>query len=231
MAKLTLKDGTTIDIASSSYIGSILTKVSDFDALKALSDLITADNYDAVRDVKITRDDEQETSYTGMTVTDATFHTVDVRDTYIQVELSLRPMTEIELAGESFEIAREYLTDEQAVTVKNIYDKWEDIIGKTVKIGTHFVYNDDLYKTIQDKLLIQEQYIPGEGTESLYVRIDELHRGTLEDPIPWIQNMQPELNKYYIEGDLIAQCIEDPGQPLYHPLSALVGGRYFKAIE
>ena len=58
-------------------------------------------------------------------------------------------MTEIELAGESFEIAREYLTDEQAVTVKNIYDKWEDIIGKTVKIGTHFVYNDDLYKTIQ----------------------------------------------------------------------------------
>ena len=62
MAKLTLKDGTTIEIASSSYIGSILTKVSDCDALKALSDLITADNYGAVRDVKITRDDEQETS-------------------------------------------------------------------------------------------------------------------------------------------------------------------------
>ena len=65
-----------------------------------------------------------------MTVTDATFHTVDVRDTYIQVELSLRPMTEIELAGESFEIAREYLTDEQAVTVKNIYDNGKILLEK-----------------------------------------------------------------------------------------------------
>ena len=39
------------------------------------------------------------------------------------------------------------------------------------------MHGDVLYKTIQDSLLIQEQYVPGEGTESLYAVIDETHAG------------------------------------------------------
>ena len=68
----------------------------------------------------------------------------------------------------------------------------------------------------------------GQGTESLYVCVDEPHSGSQEDPIPWVSNMQPESGKYYIEGDLLAKCIEDPGQPLYHKLSELCPGRYFE---
>ena len=79
--------------------------------------------------------------------------------------------------------------------------------------------------------MIQEQYVPGTGTESLYVQLDESHAGTQEDPIPWITNMQPEKDKYYIEGELIAKCIEDPGQALHNKLSELCPGRYFEAVE
>lgn len=70
------------------------------------------------------------------------------------------------------------LEDAQALKVKAIYPLWESIIGKTVKKDYKFQYADKLYKTIQESLLIQEQYIPGEGTESLYTVIDETHAGT-----------------------------------------------------
>ena len=81
--------------------------------------------------------------------------------------------------------------DERAQAVKILYPQWQDVIGQTVeKKGYKFVYEDVLYKTIQDNLLIQEQYIPGDGTESMYVVIDETHAGTQENPIPYAGNME-----------------------------------------
>lgn len=91
------------------------------------------------------------------------------------------------------------LEDAQALTVKAIYPAWENIIGQTVRKDYKFQYADKLYKTIQDNLIIQEQYIPGEGTESLYTVIDETHAGTQEDPIPYDGNMALENGKYYIQ--------------------------------
>ena len=86
--------------------------------------------------------------------------------------------------------------DERAQAVKILYPQWQDVIGQTVeKKGYKFVYEDVLYKTIQDNLLIQEQYIPGDGTESMYVVIDETHAGTQENPIPYAGNMELEKGK------------------------------------
>ena len=84
------------------------------------------------------------------------------------------------------------LDDSQALTVKAIYPQWQEIIGETVKLGYKFLHNDVLYKTIQDNLLIQDQWIPGEGTESLYAVINETNAGTQEDPIPYNGNMALE---------------------------------------
>ena len=105
----------------------------------------------------------------------------------------------------------------------------ESLIGQTVDPGTRFIYDNVLYKLLgENPRKIESQWIPGQGTESLYVCVDESHSGSQEDPIPWVSNMQPESGKYYIEGDLLAKCIEDPGQPLYHKLSELCPGRYFE---
>lgn len=115
------------------------------------------------------------------------------------------------------------LEDAQALKVKAIYPLWESIIGKTVKKDYKFQYADKLYKTIQESLLIQEQYIPGEGTESLYTVIDETHAGTQEDPIPYDGNMALENGKYYIQDDTVYKCTRDTEIPVYNALADLIG--------
>lgn len=124
----------------------------------------------------------------------------------------------------------QFLDDTQALTVKAIYPQWAEIIGQTVKLGHKFQHNDVLYKTIQDNLLIQEQYIPGEGTESLYAVIDETHAGTQEDPIPYAGNMALENGKYYSQDGVVYLCNRDTEIPVYQDLKDLVD-LYVKVVE
>lgn len=121
------------------------------------------------------------------------------------------------------QIQAQSLEDAQALTVKAIYPQWSEIIGQTVALGYKFLYGDVLYKTIQDSLLIQEQYIPGEGTESLYTVIDETHAGTQEDPIPYGGNMALESGKYYIQDETVYKCTRDTEIPVYNALADLIG--------
>lgn len=122
------------------------------------------------------------------------------------------------------------LDDAQALTVKAIYPQWSEIIGQTVALGYKFLYEDVLYKTIQDSLQIQEQWIPGEGTESMYAIIDEIHAGTQEDPIPYDGNMALENGKYYSQDGVIYLCNRNTEIPVYQDLKDLVG-LYVTAVE
>lgn len=116
------------------------------------------------------------------------------------------------------------LDNAQALTVKAIYPQWDEVIGQTVKQGFKFLYGDALYKVIQpDGLTIQEQYIPGEGTESLYAVINETNAGTQEDPIPYNGNMALENGKHYSQGGVIYLCNRDTEIPVYQALKDLVG--------
>ena len=114
------------------------------------------------------------------------------------------------------------LDDTQALTVKAIYPQWAEVIGQTVKQGYKFLHNDVLYKTIQDNLLIQDQWIPGEGTESLYAVINETNARTQEDPIPYAGNMALENGKYYSQDGVIYLCNRDTEIPVYQDLKDLV---------
>lgn len=123
------------------------------------------------------------------------------------------------------------LDDAQALTVKAIYPQWSEVIGQTVKQGFKFLYRDVLYKVIQpDGLSIQEQYIPGEGTESLYAVINETNAGTQEDPIPYAGNMALENGKYYSQDGAIYLCNRDTEIPVYQDLKDLVG-LYVTAVK
>ena len=115
------------------------------------------------------------------------------------------------------------LDDAQALTVKAIYPQWQEVIGQTAKQGFKFLYGDVIYKVIQpDGLTIQEQYIPGEGTESLYAVINETNAGTQEDPIPYNGNMTLENGKYYSQDGVIYLCNRDTEIPVYQALKDLV---------
>ena len=115
------------------------------------------------------------------------------------------------------------LTDEQAVFSKELYPRWEDLMGQTVEMGFRFRYDDALYRTLKKSYIFVEHYIPGAGTESLFARIDETHAGTAEDPIPYEGNMALEEGKHYSQDGVVYRCIWSTGIPVYNALSELVG--------
>ena len=117
--------------------------------------------------------------------------------------------------------------DQTALRMRRYYPTFDELVGQTVTQGTKFRANDsedaDLYKTIQPELTIQAHYPPGEGTESLYTRIDEEHAGTLDDPIPYSGNMALESGKYYSQSGAVYLCTRDTVNPVYSALADLVG--------
>lgn len=125
-----------------------------------------------------------------------------------------------------FDSAASYLTDEQALCVKEVYRQWEALVaaGATGKKGYRFRYGDDLFRVEQPVLTFVKQYIPGSvGTESLFSRIWEGDPGTFETPIPYEKNMEVFQGSYYSQYGTVYLCIRSSGQPLQHDLAALVG--------
>lgn len=116
------------------------------------------------------------------------------------------------------------IEDETALRMVEFYPEWNCLIGQTVdKADYKFQHNGKLYKTIPANHTFQADWVPGVGTESIYVRIDEAHDGTKYDPIPYDGNMALESGKYYIQDDVVYLCNRDTGQPVYNALADLVG--------
>lgn len=122
-------------------------------------------------------------------------------------------------------------SDADALAVKSIYPAWESLIGQTVdKAGFRFRCGGKLYKTIPANHTFAAEWVPGVGTESLYTCIDDMHAGTLEDPIPYEGNMELMEGLYYSQDGVVYHCTRSSGQPVYHALSELVG-LYVEAAE
>ena len=89
--------------------------------------------------------------------------------------------------------------------------------------GFRFYYGGALYKCNDQNPTFQAGWVPGVGTESLYVRIDEIHAGTSDDPIPYDGNMELTAGLYYEQDGVVYLCTRDSGNPVYHALKDLVG--------
>ena len=144
--------------------------------------------------------------------------------TYTERALQLRPV--LELAAQSLE-------DSVALTAVELFPKWKELVeeeqedgtkGREVDEGFRFQCDGKLYRTEQPRYKFVKHYIPGEqGTESLFSKVDETHKGTKEDPVPYEKNMEIFKDMYYIQYDVLYRCIRSSEQPLQHDLSALVG--------
>ena len=87
------------------------------------------------------------------------------------------------------------VNEQEALDVKELYPRWENRIGKEVNVGDFYRYEDRLYKCIQAHT-IQVGWEPN-VVASLWETIDKVHSGTLEDPIPFVTNMEVFEGKYY----------------------------------
>lgn len=114
------------------------------------------------------------------------------------------------------------LTDEQVLHFKDLYPSWESFIGKSLEAGYKVLYADKLYKVKQKIETVLENQYPSIDTASLYEEINEKNAGTIEDPIPYNNNMALEEGKYYIQNEVIYYCNRSTEIPVYQDLSALV---------
>lgn len=115
------------------------------------------------------------------------------------------------------------LSIDDSISLKMIdyYPTWEDLIGQQATKDFKFTYQGKLYKVIQGHTF-SSAWIPNNGTESLYARIDEEHDGDLYDPIPYEGNMALVNGKYYTQYGVVYLCNRDTGVAVYHPLKDLV---------
>lgn len=135
-----------------------------------------------------------------------------------------RPLTEPEILSMLLrqQINTLSVDDQTALRMLDYYPTWERLTGTEVAAGTRLTYGGKLYKVLQAHT-VSAQWVPGLGTESLYVRIDEEHEGDRYDPIPYDGNMELEQGKYYSQGGVVYLCNRSTGQPVYHTLAELVG--------
>ena len=179
----------------------------------------------------------------GVPVEDALFilpeqHTYEETDEYTDAqqntenyaaigEMIFGGLSDVDRALDLKEVMRDaaqLLPDETALTAKELYPSWEELVdnGQSIKVNYKFTFGGKLYRTLQAHAF-QRNWVPGQGTESLYEQIDEAHAGTVEDAIPYTGNMALEAGRYYSQNGVTYLCTRDTGSPVYHNLADLVG--------
>lgn len=110
------------------------------------------------------------------------------------------------------------LTDQEALQCKSLYPSWYSYIGKALKINDKVTYKGRLYKVTQ----AIDKVAQTPTDTSLYEEIVEEHVGTLQDLIPYNNNMSLEKGKYYIQNKIKYLCTRSTGQAVCDNLSDLI---------
>lgn len=121
----------------------------------------------------------------------------------------------------SRKINRLNLTDNEALSVKEVYPTWESKIGCTIEQGFIILYDDNLWRARQTHTAL-EAYPPSIHTASLYEVVQYVHEGTLDDPIPYTPPMEIFNGKYYTQEEVLYLCTRDSGTALSHNLNDLI---------
>ena len=137
------------------------------------------------------------------------------------------------------EQAAQSLPDSDGLKAKALYPRWEKLVqlgSVTAKAGYRFTYGGDLYKCVNVNPTFQSDWVPGNGTAALYVRIDDVHAGSLADPIPAARSMEYTYGLYYSDPEdgktyLCTRTGEaDGGTITLHYLPHELVGLYFQEV-
>lgn len=244
MEKLILADGTEIEVQDGARLLAVVVEVKDYIELAALAGDLTKENLSSV---KFLKDDTVNAEYTNLLLTLPHFQVMQ-KPGYLEVTFGLRERTQGEEEQEKVQTALTYLTDKQALTVKELCADWEnDPVGYEYKVENPLDLrrncNGRLWKLKKSHVKQADRY-PGDDP-TLWEQIVEGHEGTLEDPIPVPDSVTTSgftyiYGKCYIEGETIYICkrsgVEKPeamyGQEetLYFRPSALTG-QYFEIVQ
>ena len=189
MDKMRLRNGTEIQIYDGASLSLIVTKIDSYTDLYSLILQLTPGN---LTDVQFINElNETISEYTDMALTNDQLM-VSVGKDPITVTFGIRERTSEEKKHDDIITAITYLSDEQAVTVKELYPIWA--IANNYKINDRVQYEDKLYKCLQDHQS-QSDWSP-DVSPSLWAEI-------LTKPgeiLPW---KQPSSTNGYKKGDKV----------------------------
>lgn len=131
-----------------------------------------------------------------------------------------RPLTEAEVSHMLLVAQANTIPvdDATAIRMKSFYPEWTTEIDYA--IGFKVQYNGRLFKATQAHTS-QTGWEPTNAA-SLWTEINEAHSGSLDDAIPYNNNMALEKDKYYTQYNQFYLCKRDTINPVYNDLSELV---------
>lgn len=132
-----------------------------------------------------------------------------------------RPLTESEVAR--LLIAKELnsltVDDNTALRMAEFYPEWA--AGVAYSAGYKVQHGGKLWRCLQAHTS-QDSWEP-ENAPALWEEICETHDGTKYDPIPYEGSMALASGLYYSQDGVVYLCSRDTVNPVYNPLSELVG--------
>lgn len=189
MKKMILKDGSEIQIRDGAGLLLLVTDIGSYDDIKDLAAKLTPGN---LTQVQFAQESGEVTAvYTDMMLMGDCL-TVSVGGDQITATFGIRERTLEERQQADVTTAIAYLSDEQAVTVKDLYPEW--LPDSTHKTGDRVQYEDKLYKCLSDHTA-QPEWTP-DAAPSLWAEI-------LTRPgeiLPW---KQPDSTNPYHRGDKV----------------------------
>lgn len=189
MEKLILADNTEIQILDGASLGSISAEVEDWAAAGDVVEKLTDEN---LKKVQFASGEDISGEYTDMTLITPVQITPG---TPALLTFGLRERTTEAIQQADVKTAISYLSDEQALTVKDLYADWdENGVGYTA--GDRVKYNGKLYKCLQAHTS-QADWTP-EAAPSLWAEILAGQEGTAIGE--WVQ---PESTNPYKKGDKV----------------------------
>lgn len=189
MEKLILADGTEIEVQAGARLQAVVTMVEDYIGLAALAGDLTEKNLSSV---KFVENDTINAEYKNLIMTLPNFYVTQKPDC-LEITFRLRERTKEEEQQEDVRTVLTYLTDEQALSVKDLYEEW--VPNKDYKTGDRKLYNGVLNKCLQDHTA-QAEWNP-ENAPSLWAKI------LIPDPEVIPEWEQPDSTNGYSAGDKV----------------------------
>lgn len=116
--------------------------------------------------------------------------------------------------------ASKSLSDSDALDGIELFPAWQ--FDTLYEKGIRLRYADKLYR-VEQTHTSQADWLPDQ-TPALYSEVHKPGQGdTPDNPIPYNNNMALIKDKYYSQDGIVYVCIRDTINPVYNPLSALVG--------
>lgn len=126
------------------------------------------------------------------------------------------------------------LSNTEALSVKEFHPVWNEN-SLSINKGDKYQHNGKLYEA--DQAHTSEANFSPDRMSSIWHVVVEDHDGTLEDPIPYNEELNPlwqgmilEEGKYYTQSGTVYKCTRDSGIKLTQNLADLVG-HYVEQIK